>query len=168
MVQMNEISTKSSEFNEEPCRNRQDVFEDFFLASRFGDLEIIKTLDLSPIDLFQKDDNGNTALHIASANGHIDVVRFLISEYLKINDGFDYLSTRNHSGNTALHWAAMNGHEEIVSELVKGGANLHVRNDAQKTPLWEAEFHGQAKVVTWLLENTDIVPKDDNDTQEEY
>ncbi|EMR10294.1 hypothetical protein PNEG_01555 [Pneumocystis murina B123] len=166
MIQMNEISTESSEFNEELYKDKQDVFEEFFIASRFGDLETIKTLKLSPIDLFQKDNNGNTALHIASANGHIEIVRFLLSQYPKINNGFDYLSIKNHSGNTPLHWAAMNGHDKIVCELVKCGANLHVRNNAQKTPLWEAEFHGKTKVVTWLLEHTDLVPNDDNDTEE--
>ncbi|KTW29725.1 hypothetical protein T552_00932 [Pneumocystis carinii B80] len=168
MIQMDEINTESLGFNEKLYKNKEDVFEEFFIASRFGDLETIKTLELSPIDLFHKNNEGNTALHMASANGHMEVVQFLLSQYSKINNGSDYLSIKNQSGNTPLHWAAMNGHDKIVCELVKAGANLYAQNNAQKTPLWEAEFHGHTKVVTWLLEHTDLVPKDDNDTEEEY
>lgn len=142
-----------------------NVFETLFLAARYGNLETIQMLHLSPLDLFQQDEEGNTALHMASANGHLDIVQFLLFQCPKMN-GRNYLAIQNQHGNTPLHWAAANGHKEIVCELVKGGADLHIKNNAQKTPLWEAEFHGQTSVVTWLLEHTDIALKNEDDTIE--
>lgn len=166
MIQTDQSFTEPLEFNKELIQENQDVFEAFFMASRFGDLETIKTLKLSPIDMFQQDDDGNTALHMASANGHQDVVQYLLSQLPKINHENNYLSIKNHRGNTPLHWAAMNGHEEVVSMLIKEGADPHIQNDAQKTPLWEAEFYGKTKVAALLLEHINIVPKDDDEEEE--
>ncbi|CCJ28454.1 unnamed protein product [Pneumocystis jirovecii] len=144
-----------------------DISETFFFAARFGDLKTIQKLPLSLIDLFQQDENGNTALHMASANGHLNIVQFLLSQLPETNDKHKYISIQNERGNTPLHWASVNGHLEIVSELVKGGANLHIQNDAQKTPLSDAEFHGRKNVVMWFLTQTDMVPVDPTDSLDE-
>ncbi|KAG4301977.1 hypothetical protein PCANB_002027 [Pneumocystis canis] len=142
--------------HEKDYLNVQEVFDEFFLASRFGDLETIQQLPLSMINLFQQDKNGNTALHMASANGNLNVVEFLLSQLPKTSHERNYISIQNQRGNTPLHWAAMNGHLEVVCKLVKEGADLHIQNDVQKTPLSEAEFHGKTDVVTWLLKYTDL------------
>ncbi|KAG4301514.1 hypothetical protein PCK1_002227 [Pneumocystis canis] len=139
----------------------QYVFNEFFLASRLGDLEMIQQLPLSMINMFQQDENGNTALHMASANGNLNVVEFLLSQLSKINHERHYISIQNHRGNTPLHWAAMNGHLEVVCRLVKEGADLHIQNDVQKTPLLEAEFHGKTDVAVWLLKYSDLTEMDE-------
>ncbi|KAG5513717.1 hypothetical protein PMAC_000755 [Pneumocystis sp. 'macacae'] len=141
-------------------QNLHDIFDTFFLAARFGDLKTIQKLPLSLIDLFQQDENGNTALHMASANGHLNIVQFLLSHLSEKDDKSKYISIQNKQGNTPLHWASVNGHLEVVSELVKGGADLHIQNYAQKTPLSDAEFYDRKNVVAWLLTQTNLVPID--------
>ena len=59
-------------------------------------------------DVNIKDFRGNTALHMACANGHIEMVKYLINTlHVDIN-------IKNSSNNTPLGWAALNGQKEIV------------------------------------------------------
>jgi ankyrin repeat protein len=44
--------------------------EDFVLAARYGDLDDVKAYMAQGINVGVKDNNGNTAMHMASANGH--------------------------------------------------------------------------------------------------
>lgn len=56
--------------------------------------------------------NGMTALHHASANGHADVVARLIAESRLLVNATD------NSGNTALHWAVDGRHAVIMEQLL--------------------------------------------------
>ena len=64
-----------------------------------------------PIDLNYRDNtmSMNTALHMSSGNGHIEIVKMLLKDQSRIN-----INTLNDSGNTALHYAALNGKKDIV------------------------------------------------------
>ncbi len=91
--------------------------------ARYGEIQIIQ--ELEKLDLLQKlkeatDSRGNTALHMASANGHLEVVTFLVKVF---SGDTGYMNATNHEQNTALHWAALNGHKEVVEVLLKSGAN---------------------------------------------
>lgn len=66
--------------------------------------------------------DGSTPLHYASANGHLDVVTFLISNGAKVN------SRDKIGGWTPLHLAASSGHREVVRLLLKSGADLNARD----------------------------------------
>ncbi|KAJ0952869.1 putative histone-lysine N-methyltransferase [Helianthus annuus] len=48
-------------------------------AARYNDIEDVKNLDAIGIPLDSKDAQGRTALHMASANGNVDIVNYLIS-----------------------------------------------------------------------------------------
>lgn len=89
---------------------------------------------------------GSTALHMASANGHVDVVAFLVSK-LPANS----LNLKNALGNTALHWAALNGHREVAEILLKAGADPKALNNAGKDPLYEAESKENEDMATLLV-----------------
>lgn len=58
-------------------------------------------------------DGGQSALHCAAQNGHVDVVNVLLS-----TDKVDVTVT-DASGKTALHVAAENGHADVVQCLLK-------------------------------------------------
>ena len=80
-------------------------------SARLGDLEAVKeclTEGEAPVDSIDAD--GNTALHMASANGFAEVASHLIANKANIN-------LINSSGNTPLHWASINGKLEVVKIL---------------------------------------------------
>jgi len=66
--------------------------------------------------------NGNVALHIASQNGHFEVVDLLISRGAK-------LSPKNRGGNTPLHMATEYGFDNVVILLRNKGADPLAKND---------------------------------------
>ena len=64
----------------------------------------------------EKLSNGETALHRAATNGHLEVVRLLLES------GSDK-ETTSHLGKTALHSAAENDNLEVVRLLLDSGAD---------------------------------------------
>ncbi|ORZ36304.1 ankyrin repeat-containing domain protein [Catenaria anguillulae PL171] len=139
------------------------------LCARYGELDELKTEVQRLIEqhsgstpqaiLARANDSGNTALHMASANGHADIVSYLLEHLLAM-----HVNAANAQGNTPLHWGAVNGHEEIVSLLIKAGADLLLTNAAKKTPLIEAQDAGHEKVAVELLKHMD--PDMDEDAED--
>ncbi|CAH0398832.1 unnamed protein product [Chilo suppressalis] len=74
-----------------------------------------------------RDNQGATLLHIASANGYIKVVEFLL-EHRASTDVVD------HDMWQPVHAAACWGHLEVLEILVQYGADLNVRNKHDETP----------------------------------
>lgn len=93
---------------------------------------------------------GLTPLHVASFNGHVDVVQELLSGGAKndIADG---------KGMTALHLAAHSGHLNTVDLLVARGANVNASSSRGVTPLHVASRMGHLALVTLLLQQNGIV-----------
>lgn len=90
--------------------------DDFIEAAKIGDIRKINSL-LSNVDINYKDSGGDTALILASMNGHIDIVKILIEKGANIKD-------TNIVGETALMLASMNGHKDIVELLKKKDTNI--------------------------------------------
>ncbi|KAF8429160.1 ankyrin repeat protein, partial [Tirmania nivea] len=81
-------------------------------AAEEGHSQIVQKLVHSGTDANVRDMEGMTALHRASANGHVDIVRFLACVPGIIVSSPD----ANHS--TALHLAAHSGHARVVALLL--------------------------------------------------
>ncbi|CAH9082868.1 unnamed protein product [Cuscuta epithymum] len=109
-------------------------------AARYADIEDIKSLVSSGVSLDSKDSQGRTALHMASANGHLDVVKYLIGSKVDVN-------ASNEEKNTPLHWACLNGHIEVVKSLILAGASVSALNIHEKTPLDEALIARKLEIV---------------------
>ena len=58
--------------------HKQNEFSELCLAAQMGDLDHLKKLYNSGVDMSQSDYDKRTALHLASCENHIDIVRFLI------------------------------------------------------------------------------------------
>lgn len=65
---------------------------------------------------------GVIALIIASTQGHLEVVKYLISKGANVNDKFKLEGKMNMDGGTALIIALMEGHLEIAKYLISKGA----------------------------------------------
>ena len=78
-----------------------------------------------PVDM--EDGHGNTALHIAVQNGHIELVNLCCEVYgANVNH-------QNHEGQTALHFAHFYGHDDIFQFLKMKEADDTVKNMSGKT-----------------------------------
>ncbi|KAG6762460.1 hypothetical protein POTOM_032960 [Populus tomentosa] len=117
-----------------------EIVDALLEAARYDDLEDITSLASSGVSLDSKDSLGRTALHMAAANGHLDIVEYLI------NQGVD-LNASNEEKNTPLHWACLNGHIEVVKKLILAGASLGILNSHERTPMDEAVTRGKLDVI---------------------
>ncbi|RHZ81081.1 hypothetical protein Glove_123g42 [Diversispora epigaea] len=133
----------------------ENVIDDIVESARYGELEELQSIiNSNPITLlFAKDKYGNTPLHMASANGHVEIVEFIIEKFKSLEQRDDVINTQNESGNTSLHWSALNGHEKVVKLLVTNGADIKIKNQAGKTAIYEAQQNNHEKIVEFILSN---------------
>ncbi|KAE9462144.1 hypothetical protein C3L33_05936, partial [Rhododendron williamsianum] len=113
----------------------------FLQAARYGDIEDVISLASSGVFLDSKDSQGRTALHMASANGHLDIVDYLIT------NGVQDVNAPNVEKNTPLHWACLNGHIEVVKNLILAGASVSAINSHERTPMDEAVSRGKMDII---------------------
>lgn len=85
--------------------------------------------------------SGRNALHKAAFWGHIEAVRYLVSE-LKIDP-----NVQDKMGDTALHDAARFGHEEVVEILLQAGTDTSLKNSAGMNPHDLAIEYGKQPVA---------------------
>ncbi|XP_046552784.1 ankyrin repeat domain-containing protein 39-like [Haliotis rubra] len=119
-------------------------------AALNGDLTDVKRQLEKDIDADKTDKSGYTALHYASRNGHLDVVRTLV-------DAGAHVDVTTRSGHaTPLHRAAYMGHTDIVKFLLSRGADPVSRDSDEMTPLHKASERGRLECVTVLLEASPV------------
>ncbi|KAF0035005.1 hypothetical protein F2P81_012763 [Scophthalmus maximus] len=86
-----------------------------------GFVDIVHGLHNCPfIDINHQDNEGNTALMIASQAGNINTVMYLLNYYAGID-----MEIRDCRGFTALIKAAMTGRNDVVAALIMAGADIH-------------------------------------------
>ena len=95
----------------------------------------------SPNDI---DDGGRTGLHVAAANGNIQIIAILIK-------GGATIGQRDGLGETALHYAAEHDHAEIVKLLLDVGAAIDAQDKNGMTPLMLGARGGKVEIVRTLL-----------------
>jgi hypothetical protein len=119
--------------------------EELIQAAGRGDVSIVRQLLNKGADINAKDDNGWTALMMASSyKGNYEIVRMLLAKGADVNAG-------NNERGTALYNACVFGHSEIVNELIAHGADVDARNDRGFTPLIVASGEGYIDIVKALL-----------------
>lgn len=97
------------------------------------------------IDVNAADSKGLTALHVAAAAGHLEVVLILLAA------GADsQMHAAGASSVTALHLAAYAGHTAIMLQLLKAGADVNAADAWGRTPLHCAEAGSRAAVELLL------------------
>jgi len=77
-----------------------------FDAAKAGSIDELKRLKGERVNLHEKDKSGNTALLWAACCGHLEAVKWLLSE----QGGNAKITEKNNTGNTALLLAAAFGH----------------------------------------------------------
>ena len=99
---------------------------------------------------------GETPLHIASEEGHKEIVEVLLKHSADPN-------IKNRWDNTPLLMASFKGHKDIVELLLKHGADPNVKDQWGETSLYTASEKGYKDMVELLLKhNADPNIKNDS------
>ncbi|KAL0428906.1 UNVERIFIED_CONTAM: (-)-isopiperitenone reductase [Sesamum radiatum] len=131
---------------EQPSQDTtSDSIEALLEAARYDDIDDVKSIASTGVSLDSEDSQGRTALHMASANGHVHIVDYLINNGANVN-------ACNMEKNTPLHWACLNGQIEVVKRLILAGANISLLNSHERTPMDEAISRGKMDVIDAINE----------------
>jgi ankyrin repeat protein len=89
-----------------------------FVAAAIGDLSKVKEFLEEGVDINAKEGpRGQTALHLAASEGHMQVVEFLVENGAHVNAGMNL-------NRTAAEMAMDNNHNDIVKLLISKGADV--------------------------------------------
>ncbi|MCP4602721.1 MAG: hypothetical protein GY847_19765 [Proteobacteria bacterium] len=137
--------------------NLNDSTLTIFDVAKTGNLDLMKSIVESGVDVRTLGANKVTALHVASEIGHLEMVKYLLGNGAKVN-AMDYQSNPAVSQEpecpTSLHRAALYGHLKVVDVLIENGANINSSSDytgREDTALFCASSNGQVGMVKHLI-----------------
>jgi hypothetical protein len=103
-----------------------------------------RLLSIRNINVNVKDVSGDTPLHYAARNGHIEISHLLLQNGAEVN-------VRSMWGRTPLHYAASQGHIDILHLLVENGADLEAQDDGGERVLYYAAYHRHLPFIQELI-----------------
>ncbi|XP_046555235.1 putative ankyrin repeat protein RF_0381 [Haliotis rubra] len=120
------------------------------MAAKEGHRRIVEFLLSKGAIMSLVDNNGDNVLHSACRGGHVDMVRYVLSQHsVDIN-------SRSKSGKSPLMTTVYNGHREVVDVLVGMGANVSRVDDDGDNVLHYACRGGHVGMVKHLLSKYSI------------
>ena len=149
---------------ETKIKDGDDLATPLIIAARDGKLDFVKVLLRYEANIEARGTMKNvegrvvedcTALWIAAAKGHFDVVRLLIEQSAEVD-------SRTSVGSTPLRAAAFCGHLDIVRCLVENGADVNARNNFNSTPLMITCYKGHPNVASYLVKHGANINLQDN------
>ena len=148
---------------ETKIKDGDDLATPLIIAARDGKLDFVKVLlryeanieARATIKIDGEVGGGCTALWIAAAKGHFDVVRLLIEQNAEV-DG------KTLTNSTPLRAAAFDGHLDIVRCLVENGADVNARTNFNSTPLMLTCHNGHLDVASYLVKHGANINLHDN------
>ena len=119
---------------------------DLALASYLGLKLVVRDILVEEkTDINARGGPNGTALHIASAEGHKEIVQMLLDKGADIN-------AQDESYRTALYIALEEGYKEIVQMLLDKGADINTQGGFYGTALRIASLNGHKEIVQMLLD----------------
>lgn len=139
--------------------NGESQNKELFGAAFSGDLNKLKSLVDSGIDINAKNGTGDTALHLAARYGCLSCVDFLVERGAIIN------ACNNDWKQTPLHAAAMAGQLGCLKCLVDHGADIFQKSAEGWNAMHWAAWEGDIKCLKALCDDygADLNIVDDND-----
>ncbi len=128
------------------------------VASKTGDLDLVKSLVAAGADIAQRTQTNGTAFMFAVLGNRRQVAEWLLAR------GAD-IQVIGSNGWTALTLAAAKGHTDLLQWLIAHGAQAQVRDVYRYTPFMRAVENGQEPAAALLasLPDTDVNARDEYD-----
>ena len=114
--------------------SKEEIEVEWMESCRHGEIDILRALinttttttssvttNSKWLTNYRQPTSGNTGLHMACANNHLHVVKYLIEE-------LHHPFTTNVAKNTPLHWAASNGSADVVEYLLTSSSSSTTAN----------------------------------------
>ena len=117
-----------------------------FHVIRNKDIDRVKKLIKSGVNINKKDHQGITPLHLAVKLRQIPIIKALL-------EAGCYMDPIDSSGKTPLMYAAKSGKKEICEMLLKYGADINTKDKQFATPLHIAAVYGYKAIVELFLNN---------------
>ena len=111
-------------------------------------------------DVCVTDNDEHTALHLASRNGHEQIIKLLLEQH-------SHVIAQDKNGQTALHLASLTGHTDIVKLLTqcKRDSKIDIPDNLGDTPLNLASKNWHLSVVELLLNKGARIDVTDNEEE---
>jgi len=97
-----------------------------------------------------------TPLYVASENGHVDTVEWLLESGANVDQADEQQCT-------PLYIACLHGHDAVISKLIECGADVNKPDQDGWTPLHTTCCNGHTDIVRTLLENDANINQPNND-----
>lgn len=140
-----------------PLASLPGINGDLLRAVDQGDFTKVKDSLNKGADINAQSNQG-TPLSLASFNGHIEIVEFLIEKGADIN-------MRVEKGGQTPLIAAIVGREEIAKLLVEKGADVNVKDNAGWSPLTWASATNRAEIAKLLIDKGAPINEKNNQGQ---
>ncbi|KAH7720146.1 ankyrin repeat protein [Aphelenchoides avenae] len=129
-----------------------DVYS-FLKAAKANRIAEVKEAIARGLDVNSRNEDFDTALHFAAANGHFELARLLVELGADVNK-VDIL------GFTPFLYAVSKRHVDIARLLAENGANHQQKSRLGATPLSIACASGSSEMVKFLLEDLEHNPNE--------
>jgi ankyrin repeat protein len=132
--------------------------EKMFAIIRSSDVvdDVIKAIGDYRSIINLKNADGESALFIASMEGRLNIVTYLLNNQAVID-------IENNNGATPLFVASEMGHNHIVKLLIEKGADINKRDYDGRTPFYIACYEGNLNVVKTLIKARALINRRDNE-----
>lgn len=155
---------------QELTQEEKDIIVD---DARYGDLEelesIFSEIPIKQVLEIKQSETNNTTLHMAAGNGHIAIVKYLLTG-LDEENANSFINYQNEEGNTALHWATINEQFEVIKFICENyKPDIFIKNKFNHDVLYEAENKNFNEIENYYLTefNIEDLIKDEEEVEEE-
>ncbi|MGA0376993.1 MAG: ankyrin repeat domain-containing protein, partial [bacterium] len=137
----------------DPLVESASGYNAWMFAAKGGHEKILELLFQNSANQIEHTENIHlrNALHLATIEGHLETIKFLISSGLNVNQGDDLELT-------PLHLAVISKKTESVDLLLNNGASAYLQDNTGITPLELAVISGDLQILKLLLKQPPDAP----------